>query len=223
MRDRFDLLIFDWDGTLFDSIGWIVECLQQAAADCDLALPSEEAARSVIGLGLQEAMETLYPGVSRELAMRLADHYRRRFGTRAMADLGLFSGVREMLQELKLQGFQLAVATGKARAGLTHCLRATGMADFFHATRCADETASKPNPSMLFEIMDELLAVPARTLMIGDSAHDLEMARNAGVSAVAVGCGANPLEELAVWRPLVCLGTTQELLTLCGNDCQTRF
>lgn len=223
MRDRFDLLVFDWDGTLFDSIGWIVECLQRAALECDLALPSEAAARSVIGLGLHEAMARLYPGSAPELAPRLADIYRRHYVTRPMADLGLFEGVVDMLHELREHGFQLAVATGKARSGLDHCLRATGMESFFDATRCADETASKPDPAMLLQIMEELAVARERTLMIGDSLHDLGMARNAGVDAVGVGCGANGLGELAELRPLALLETTRELLTLFRSDRHPRY
>lgn len=223
MKDRFELLVFDWDGTLFDSIGWIVECLQRAAAECGLPIPEEAQARSVIGLGIHEAMATLYPGAPAELTVRLAGIYRRHYGTRSMAELGLFAGVREMLEELRGRGFRLGVATGKGRAGLDHCLGAIGMETFFDATRCADETASKPDPTMLLQIMDELSVAPERTLMIGDSVHDLGMARNAGVAAVGVGCGANVLEELAEWQPLACFGTTVEILGMFGTERQKRF
>lgn len=223
MKDRFDLLVFDWDGTLFDSIGWIVECLQRAALESGLEVPSEAAAKSVIGLGLHEAVATLYPGSSPELAIHLAGVYRRHYGARPMAELGLFAGVREMLRELKDEGFRLAIATGKGRAGLDHCLRATAMESFFHATRCADEAASKPDPAMLRQLMGELAVAPERTLMIGDSVHDLCMARNAGVRAVAVSCGANASEELAAWQPLACLRTTAEFLEFFRDDCQRGF
>ncbi|MGZ8216883.1 HAD-IA family hydrolase [Methylomagnum sp.] len=214
MKDRFDLLVFDWDGTLFDSIGWIVECLQYAAEDCGLPVPSDYEARSVIGLGLLEAMHALYPGSTPDLAARVARSYRRLYNTRTMSAAGLFDGVLDMLEALRGRGYRLAVATGKNRAGLDHILDATGTRDYFHATRAADETASKPNPAMLFQLMDELRVARERTLMIGDSVHDLRMAQNAGIPAVAVGCGANGLDELAELEPLVCLGATADVLSL---------
>jgi phosphoglycolate phosphatase len=216
MKGRFDLLVFDWDGTLFDSVGWIVECLQQSAEECGLPVPSGEASRSVIGLGLHEAMQALYPGSPPELAARVAESYRRCYGARPLSAMGLFDGVRDMLAELQDRGYRLAVATGKARAGLDHALRSTGTGHLFHATRCADETASKPDPAMLFQLMDQLEVARHRTLMIGDSVHDLRMARNAGVHAVGVGCGADDLDRLAELEPLACLGTTAELLNLLG-------
>lgn len=214
MKDRFDLLVFDWDGTLFDSIGWIVESLQRAAEECRLPIPDERASKAIIGLGLLEAMQALYPGSSPELATRLAQSYRRHYGTRPATAMGLFEGVDDMLAELRVRGFKLAVATGKARAGLDHAMRATGIEHRFHATRCADETASKPDPAMLFQLMDQLAVERERTLMIGDSVHDLRMARNAGVVAVGVGCGANHTDELAELEPLACLKATAELLNL---------
>jgi phosphoglycolate phosphatase len=212
MKDRFDLLVFDWDGTLFDSVDWIVDCLKQAAEDRGLPIPSDEAARSVIGLNLQGAMDALYPGVSPEMAASVAESYRRYYKARPITATSLFEGVTDMLAELRGQGYRLAVATGKVRAELDRALRATDTGGLFHATRCADETASKPDPTMLFQLMDELAVVPERTLMIGDSLHDLRMARNAGVPAIGVGCGANGLDELAVLNPLACLGATRDLL-----------
>lgn len=212
MKDRFDLLVFDWDGTLFDSVGWIVECLQRAAADCSLPIPSEPAAKSVIGLGLMEAMEVLVPGTTPELAARVADCYRRHYTAKPVGPENLFDGIDAMLGTLRKRGYRLAVATGKARAGLDHALEATGMREFFHGTRCADETASKPHPEMLLQLMDELRAAPARTLMIGDTRHDLQMAANARVAAIGVGCGADELSRLAELNPLACLRHTRELL-----------
>lgn len=214
MKDRFDLLVFDWDGTLFDSISWIVESLQRAAEECRLPIPDEKAAKAIIGLGLMESMQALYPGSSPELAARIAQSYRRHYGSKPATAMGLFEGVEEMLAELQGRGFKLAVATGKARAGLDYALRATGVGHRFHATRCADETASKPDPAMLFQLMDGLGVERERTLMIGDSVHDLHMARNAGVVAVGVGCGANRPDELAELEPLACLKATAELLNL---------
>lgn len=214
MKNRFDLLVFDWDGTLFDSVDWIVECLKQAAEDCDLPIPSDGEARSVIGLSLRDAMDTLYPGASPALASRVAESYRRYYKAKPITATSLFEGVPDMLAELRGQGYRLAVATGKIRTELDRALYATGTAGLFHATRCADETASKPDPMMLLQLMDELAVGRERTLMIGDSLHDLRMARNAGVSSVGVGCGANGLGQLAELNPLLCLGMTCELLSL---------
>lgn len=212
MNGRFDLLVFDWDGTLFDSVGWIVECLQQAAYRCGLPMPSEQAAKAVIGLGLREAMEALFPEHPSEMALRLAENYRRHYNTKTIGADGLFAGVLDMLAELKGRGYRLAIATGKTRTGLDRALAATGTESFFHSTRCADETASKPDPEMLFQLMRELDIAGERTLMVGDSLHDLRMARNAGVSAVGVGCGANDLVELTGFGLLACLERTIDLL-----------
>jgi len=214
MSSRFDLLVFDWDGTLFDSVGWIVDCLRQAACDCGLPMPSDRAAKSVIGLGLKEAMEALFPEHPSETAFRLAESYRRYYGGKTIGADGLFAGVPGMLAELRERGYRLAVATGKTRAGLDHALAATGTELLFHSTRCADETASKPDPEMLFQLMSELDIARERTLMVGDSLHDLRMARNAGVPAIGVGCGANDLAELAELGPLACLERTADLLKI---------
>jgi phosphoglycolate phosphatase len=212
MKDQFDLLVFDWDGTLFDSVGWIVECLKQAALDCGLPAPSDQMARSVIGLGLNEAMEALFPEYPVEMAFRLAESYRLYYSSKTISSDGLFAGVFDMLTELRGRGYRLAVATGKTRSGLDHALAATGTENLFHSTRCADETASKPNPEMLLQLMSELGIGVDRTLMVGDSVHDLRMARNAGVPAVGVGCGANDLIELTELSPLVCIERTADLL-----------
>ena len=218
MRERYDLLVFDWDGTLFDSISWIVECLQQAARATGLAIPDEQAARAVIGLSLHQAMQTLYPGSPPELAQQLAGHYRAVYRTRSTESLGLFPGVEELLTGYREQGFKLAVATGKARAGLDHALQGTGLTRMFHATRCADETASKPHPLMLEQLLEELAVARERTLLIGDSLHDLHMARNAGIDAVAVACGANTRAELLELAPLACLEATTDLPTFFAQE-----
>ncbi|MFM8444003.1 MAG: HAD-IA family hydrolase [Methylococcus sp.] len=214
MKDRYDLLIFDWDGTLFDSIGWIVACLQQAARASGFAVPSDAAARSVIGLSLPQAMQTLYPGSSEDMAQRLVQHYRLLYHSPTATTLGLFEGIETLLLGFRRRGYRLAVATGKARAGLDRALRETGMNDIFHATRCADETASKPHPLMIHQLLEELAVPSARALLIGDSLHDLRMAQQAGIDAVAVACGANSRDELMELRPLHCLETTTELAQL---------
>jgi phosphoglycolate phosphatase len=212
MSGKFDLIVFDWDGTLFDSVGRIVQSLQQAAAECGMPPPGDLAARAVIGLGLSEAMETLFPGSLPQQRENLVGCYRNHYLNGPGPALSLFKGVRDMLQALNRHGYRLAVATGKARAGLDRALRATATEEFFLTTRCADESASKPNPTMLFEIMASLGACPAKTLMVGDTLHDLRMARNAGIDCVGVGCGADELSRLAELEPLACLERTTDLL-----------
>lgn len=211
MREDTDLLIFDWDGTLFDSIDWIVTCLQQAARKTGLSEPEEREARSVIGLCLKSALETLYPGADEATASRLMANYREVYHTRPLSSLGLYAGVRELLFNLKEAGYQLAIATGKARSGLDPALEVTGTRHFFDATRCADETASKPDPLMLEEILEELAVKPTRALMVGDSLHDLRMAQRAGMRAVGVTQGANERDELMTLSPLLCIADIREL------------
>ena len=198
---RFDLLIFDWDGTLMDSAGAIASCIQAACADMELPIPSHEAARHVIGLGLREALIHLFPDLPEARYPVLADHYRRHFLDQDHEIL-LFEGARELLVELHGDGFRLAVATGKARRGLDRAFSHTGLERYFHASRTADETFSKPHPLMIEELLDELDIAPARALMIGDTSHDLDMARNAGVHSLAAGYGAHPAEHLNAYGAL---------------------
>jgi phosphoglycolate phosphatase len=205
VKQNTDLLIFDWDGTLFDSIDWIVECLKAASTATGLSVPSEREARSVIGLSLQSALETLYPGEDEETAMRLVMHYREIYHTRPLSSLGLYEGVHELLQGLKAAGYRLAVATGKARSGLDAALDETGTRHYFETTRCADETASKPDPQMLWEILEALEVERDRAVMIGDSLHDLRMAQRAGMRAIGVSQGANQHEELLSLSPVLCI------------------
>lgn len=212
MKNRFDLLIFDWDGTLFDSIEFIVDCLRQAAQENALQIPSDRDARSVIGLSLKHAMEGLFPGVPDEAIKSLMETYYVRYTRKIPGPHCLFPGVDAMLRTLRERGYLLAVATGKGRRGLEQVVTATETADLFHTLRTAEETASKPDPRMLLEILAELRVAPERALMIGDSIHDLNMARNAGVPAAAVTCGANAREELLALEPLLCLDRTADLL-----------
>ncbi|MBM4202482.1 MAG: HAD-IA family hydrolase [Gammaproteobacteria bacterium] len=208
---RFDLLIFDWDGTLLDSVDWIVMCLQNAAADSALPVPTAESARAVIGLSLDAALRTVFPDIQGEQVEPLMAAYRRHFFTRPLTAEDLFEGVEAMLGELRDEGFRLAIATGKARRGLDRALEQTGLAPYFETTRCADETASKPDPTMLHEILTVTGAAPQRTVMIGDSLHDLRMAASAGIAGIAVSTGANSRAELAALNPLTCLNRVVEL------------
>lgn len=208
----YQLLIFDWDGTLVDSIDRIVESMHRAAAVCGLPQLSDEAIRGIIGLGLPEAIQTLYPDL-REPA--LIERFREGYGEHYLSlenqPSALFPGVAESLEAFREQGYRLAVATGKSRRGLHKVLEGRGWLDYFDVTRCADETASKPHPRMLHEIMAHCAVAPERALMVGDSAFDLLMARNAGVDSVAVGFGAQPLESLRAHGPRLAINEFSEL------------
>ncbi|NCA68608.1 MAG: HAD family hydrolase [Sphingobacteriia bacterium] len=201
----FELIVFDWDGTLMDSETRIVNCLQAAFADLQLPPPTRDAARDVIGLGLGEAMLRLLPEAEPALQQSLITAYRRYFLELDQTPSELFHGARATLEWLSGQGYRLAVATGKGRVGLDKALTETGLGALFHATRCADETLSKPHPQMLHELMDELGAAASQTLMIGDTEYDLQMAKNARTQALAVSYGVHPCARLLRHDPLDCL------------------
>lgn len=201
MARPYELIVFDWDGTLLDSAGTIAACIQESARDLGLPVPSTEAARHVIGLGLVDALRHAMPGVDENLYPQVAERYKLHFLSRH-DELNLFDGAAELIRALHAAGLFLGVATGKSRAGLKRAFEACGLAPYFHATRCADETHSKPHPAMLEEIMAQLLMEPDMTLMVGDTTHDLLMARNAGVAALAVTFGAHPRETLLQAAPL---------------------
>lgn len=211
MPKRFELLVFDWDGTLMDSAGAIIASIQASCSDLGLPVPERERASHVIGLGLKDALSYVAPELPPSDYGRLAERYRHHYLARD-PDIELFPGMREMLADLKRNGHLLAVATGKTRVGLDRVLAATQLKPFFDSSRCADETHSKPHPAMLQELMRELLIEPEATLMIGDTAHDLQMAVNAGVPALAVSYGAHPRDNLTALNPLGCIDTPQELL-----------
>jgi len=207
---KFDLIVFDWDGTLMDSTALIVAAIQAACRDVGVPEPDRERAAYVIGLSLAGAMAAIAPELDQASQTRLAERYRYHFLARDH-ELTLFEGARALLDELHEQGYLLAVATGKARQGLNRVLGSSGLGALFHATRCADESFSKPHPAMLLELMDELQVVPERTVMIGDTTHDLLMARNAGVVSLAMTYGAHPLAELQTEAPLAVHHSVAEL------------
>jgi phosphoglycolate phosphatase len=209
-RKLFDLIVFDWDGTLMDSTATIVKCIQSAAKDLSLPVPGDAAASQVIGLGLGEAMQAVMPNIDPALYPRMVERYKYHFLTKDH-ELVLFTGVREMLAELSQQGYFLAVATGKGRVGLNRALNAAGLLSLFDATRCADETFSKPHPAMLQELTRELGQDMRRTVMIGDTTHDLLMANNAGASGIAVEYGAHPVHQLQSCKPIYSAKTAREL------------
>ncbi len=210
MPRKFELLVFDWDGTLMDSAASIAESLQAACAELDLPVPSMTQARHVIGLGLTDAMKYLLPDLPRAEYAKVVDRYRVHF-LRRDGGTTLFPGAATMIRELHGAGFLLAVATGKSRRGLDRALAATGVGEYFHTTRCADEGFAKPHPGMLQAVMENLMATPAATLMIGDTTHDLEMAQAAGVAALAVSYGAHEREALVRQQPLAIIDTPPAL------------
>ena len=211
MPRQFDLVVFDWDGTLMDSARCIAEALQAACSDLGYAVPSDRDARYVIGLGLNDAMAHVLPGLAPSAYAPVVERYRHHF-LKHDSGTTLFSGVAELLQHLRDSGHLLAVATGKTRRGLDRALEQTGLREYFDATRCADESKSKPHPEMLHWLMETLHVDAQRTLMIGDTTHDMEMARNAAVPRLAVGHGAHAACDLLEYEPLACVNDCAELL-----------
>jgi phosphoglycolate phosphatase len=198
---RFDLIAFDWDGTLFDSTKIIVRCIQQAVVDVGGAMPTDKAAAYVIGMGLMQALAHAAPDVPPEKYPELGARYRHHYLAR-QNDLSLFEGALALLAELKARHHSLAVATGKSRRGLDDALHTVQLKGMFDGSRTADETAGKPHPLMLQELMREFGTEPERTLMIGDTTHDLQMALNAGCPSVGVSYGAHEPGEFDALKPL---------------------
>jgi phosphoglycolate phosphatase len=209
--DALRLLVFDWDGTLMDSVGSIVACTQAVVRDLELGEIPEATIRGTIGLGLRETVEALVPGCTDELCLSVLERYRHHWFSTFRDRPVLFAGVEEVLRNLAEEGWLLAVATGKSRRGLEYVLDQSGLRGLFHSTRTADEAFSKPHPRMLLDILDDLGAAPGEAVMIGDTTFDLEMARNAGMAAIGVCTGSHCREELQRLAPLACLETVVEL------------
>jgi phosphoglycolate phosphatase len=198
---RFDLIAFDWDGTLFDSTAIIVQCIQQAVVDVGGRCPTDKDAAYVIGMGLMDALAHAAPDVPKERYPQLGARYRHHYLAH-QNDISLFEGVLPLLDELKARQHWLAVATGKSRRGLDDVLRTVQLQGVFNSSRTADETAGKPDPRMLHELMREFGTEPQRTLMVGDTTHDLQMAVNAGCASVGVSYGAHEPGEFHTLQPL---------------------
>nr|WP_276583520.1 HAD-IIIA family hydrolase [Pseudomonas sp. RIT-PI-S] len=199
------MLVFDWDGTLADSIGRIVDAMQHAAIRAGLAPRDDVQIKGIIGLGLPEAIRSLYPRLDDAAVIDFREHYAQRYIALEATPSPLFPGVAQGLEAFRRAGYRLAVATGKARRGLDRVLKGHGLEDFFDITRAADETCSKPHPLMLEEILQHCGVSAGRALMIGDSAFDLQMAHNAGMPCVAVGYGAIDLAALMVYEPVLAI------------------
>lgn len=207
---EFDLICFDWDGTLFDSTGIITRCIQQAVVDVGGARPTDEAASYVIGMALMPALAHAAPDLPKDKYPLLGERYRHHYLAH-QNDISLFDGVLPMLAELKARHHWLAVATGKSRVGLDNVLATRDLKGIFDASRTADETAGKPDPRMLNELMRQFGTEPERTLMVGDTTHDLQMARNAGCASLGVSYGAHPPSEFEALGPRAILHSAQAL------------
>jgi len=212
MRRRFDLIVWDWDGTLADSTGMITHAIVTAAEQVGLPALDPHAARNIIGLGLRESIHTLYGDIPAEKAQALAQQYTANYYA-GEAAIPLFEGAQELIAELHRRGFKLAVATGKGRRGLNLALEHCGLGSYFHTTRTVDECFSKPHPQMLDEIMEFCVVRPERTLMIGDSSYDLQMAENAGAQAAAVTFGAQTREKLLGYNSIEIFDAFNDLST----------
>ena len=218
---HFPLLVFDWDGTLVDSIERIVTSLQFASKQAADTRLSESQARDVIGLGLMEAIAKLHPELDTQQHLsqlnNIADAYRQHYLFDNKVPAPLFNGVNDLLNELREEGYTLAISTGKSRAGLEQSINEHQLADYFSTTRCAGENKSKPHPEMLHEILDELNFSAAQTLMIGDSEHDLKMAGNADIQCIGVTHGVHDAATLNKYKPLTCLSDITELSAYLSN------
>jgi phosphoglycolate phosphatase len=215
---KYDLIVFDWDGTLFDSTAIITRCIQAAVEDVGGKRPTREQASHVIGLNLMEALAHAAPDVPKEKYPQLGERYRHHFFAQ-QEEISLFDGVIDLLIELKRQHYWVTVGTGKSRKGLDVTLErdvqvnsaSVKLATLFDGTRTADQTQGKPNPQMLFELMREFGVEASRTLMVGDTTHDLQMALNAGVDSVGVSYGAHEADFLETCKPLVIVHSVAEL------------
>jgi phosphoglycolate phosphatase len=198
---KYELIIFDWDGTIIDSQAHIIETMMRAIADANLPLPTMEEIRHIIGLSLDGAISTLFPELSAQDVDQVAQLYREHFFASSDQPSPLFSGVAETIQDLHASGYYLAVATGKGRRGLDMALKTTGLEPYFHVTRCADETQSKPHPQMLDEILTDLDLEAEQALMVGDTSYDMDMAGNIRMDCVAVTYGMHDREHLERSKP----------------------
>ena len=210
MTKQFDLIVWDWDGTLANSTGMITDAIVSAAAQVGLPALDPLAASNIIGLGLKESIQALFGNISAEKAQALAKQYTANYYA-GESEIPLFEGAADTIKTLHKRGFKLAVATGKGRRGLNLALEHCGLSPYFHATKTVDECFSKPHPQMLDELMDELIVRPERTLMIGDTSYDLQMSINAGVPAVAVSFGAQSRDKLNSYNSIAMFNQFSEL------------
>lgn len=198
---KYELIIFDWDGTIIDSQAHIIKSMKNAIVDEAQDVPGDEQIRHIIGLSLDTAIQTLCPGIEESMVQRIASHYRRHFFAEATEASELFNGVAEIIRDLHASGYYLAVATGKGRHGLDLALHKTGLQPYFHVTRCADETRSKPDPLMLDEILTDLDLEASQAIMVGDTSYDMDMAGNINMDCIAVTYGMHDRDHLINSHP----------------------
>lgn len=218
MDNKYKLLIFDWDGTLMDSEATIVTCMQQAIEQENMEFRSYEEVRNIIGLGLEEAIQSLFPESDEFMINAMVNTYRSYFFSGDAPQSQLFSGVAETIEALDNAGFMLAIATGKSRRGLDKELSSSGLDDYFHITRTAEETFSKPHPMMLDEITIDYGVEVEQALMIGDSEYDLQMANNLGMDSLAVTCGVHERERLLEQNPVGMIHSVIEMPDWLKNE-----
>ncbi|HEY0923474.1 HAD-IA family hydrolase [Rheinheimera pacifica] len=212
VTDKVSLVVFDWDGTVMDSIGRIVSSMQAAARHSDLVVPSDFAVKQIIGLSLDPALNVLFPGVTADKRQQLFERYRDHYVIHDTTPTPLFDGVEQVLQQLKAQNVLLAVATGKARKGLQRMFDETGLAKYFDTSRCADEAQSKPHPDMLQQILLELDIKAEHAIMVGDTSHDMKMAQAIAMPRIGVTHGVHGRDVLSQFAPKAIIDTIPELL-----------
>jgi phosphoglycolate phosphatase len=205
VKKDYELIIFDWDGTLMDSESKIVNCFRKSMADLELSYPGDAAVRNIIGLGLKEALDVLLPEHGEATRKQVVDRYREHFLYLDETDMLLFAGVEEGLQLLLQQDYSLAIATGKARIGLDKVLQQTRLGRYFVSSRCADEALSKPHPRMVLEILDETSVAAEKAIVVGDTSYDIQMAHSANTDVLAVCYGVHDRENLMTEQPLDCV------------------
>ena len=206
------LVIFDWDGTLSDSVARISHCIQLAAEDHSLPVPTYDDAKEIIGLGLQEAIQRLFPAANKAMVEQFSQSYSAHYRLQDADPCGFFPGVLDTLGELRAAGYLLSVATGKSRAGLNRVFASTDLSEFFHSSRCADETQSKPHPMMLEQLLTEHQIAADDAVMVGDTEFDMEMAVNAKMPRIAVSYGAHDVDRLSMYRPITCLNYFPDII-----------
>lgn len=211
MAAKYRLIVFDWDGTIADSEARIVSSVASALAETGLPTRTSDEIRNIIGLGMRESMEALFPEISPTRYQGFIDAYRKQFQSRARTPVTLFPEVKGVLESLASRGYLLAVATGKSRRGLDRELRESGLHSLIHVSRCADEAPSKPHPQMLVDVLELASVAPGMALMVGDTTYDMQMARDAGVDRVAVSYGAHERSRLIEFDPLTVVESLNDL------------
>lgn len=211
---NYQLAIFDWDGTIMNSEARIVDAIKMAARECGLKVLPDEENKQIIGLSLDKAIQGLYPDLDREDIVRMATAYTRSFLEDSEVDMQPFEGAEAMLYGLKQAGFKLAIATGKSRKGLDEVLKACGFGVYFDMTRTPVESASKPDPLMLKQILEELKVSVDDAVMIGDTTFDMEMAQNCGMDRIAISHGVHQMHQLQAYDPVACVDSLEELMAV---------